>query len=398
MFSSRLDVSFSQNQLTQLLNHKREAGEEILDLTISNPTRVGLSFDSSTILQSISDHKSLDYTPDPQGLEITRQAIVDYYRHLNETVSIDNVFCTSCTSEAYSYLFKLLTDPGDEILVPRPGYPLFEMLAHLESIYPQYYSLEYDTSKGWSIDRDSLINQISSRTKAIVIVNPNNPTGSYVSAEEITFLNELCTDYSLALIADEVFYDYKNSLYTNATSSLCSNVDSLTFVLSGLSKICALPQLKLSWIHISGPKKLRTQARLSLEYIADTFLSVNIPIQYAAPTLLEQRSQIQQQIDTRLENNESFLINRCNEANTLLHVLKRQGGWYAVIALAVAISDETVSCSLLRTHNVLIHPGYFYDFEKDSFLVVSLLTDEEVFKEGIRKLVSFLECHSQSCQ
>jgi len=380
-FSSRLNWNLTPNPLTQLLDAKRAQGIPILDLTESNPTRCGFHYDDAAILSATSSLQSLTYDPSPRGLLKAREAITNYFLLKNKTVDPNSIFLTASTSEAYSFLFKLLGDAGDEILVPQPSYPLFEFLAGLESLSTIHYPLSY--YKGWQINFEVLRESISEKTKAIVIVNPNNPTGNYLKKDELEKLNGLCGERKIALIVDEVFSDYANGEDANRFETVVGNDGALTFALSGLSKVVALPQMKLGWIQVSGERKLVEEATSRLELIADTYLSVATPVQHATPKLLMMGETIQREIRERAEINGKVL------EGLKLNVLKREGGWYAVIEIEQ--DDEKLAYELLERENILAHPGYFYDFRGRNVVVVSLITRKEVFEEGIAKLTKNLQ-------
>ena len=380
-FSSRLNWSLTPNPLTQLLEAKRARWIPILDLTESNPTRCGFHYDAAAIRGATPYSQSLTYAPSPRGLLSAREAITNYYLQKNKTLEPDSLFLTASTSEAYSFLFKLLGDAGDEILVPQPSYPLFEFLAGLESLSAVHYPLSYYNS--WQINFEVLRESISEKTKAIVIVNPNNPTGNYLKKDELAKLNELCGERNIALIVDEVFSDYAHGEDANRVETVVGNEGTLTFALSGLSKVVALPQMKLGWIQVSGERKLVEESAARLELIADTYLSVGTPVQHATPNLLETRGAIQREIRERVEMNGKVL------EGLKLNVLKREGGWYAVIE--VEQDDEKLAYKLLERENVLAHPGYFYDFTGRKVMVVSLITRREVFEEGMTKLTKNLQ-------
>jgi len=408
MFSSRLNWNLTPNPLTQLLEAKRAQGIPILDLTESNPTRCGFHYDDAAILSAMAQPQAMKYEPSPRGLLSAREAIASYYsrkfvipspegaRNLSDsprdsssqktllgitnTCDPNSMFLTASTSEAYSYLFKLLGDAGDEILAPQPSYPLFEFLAGLESLSTIHYPLSYH--KGWQINFEVLRESISEKTKAIVIVNPNNPTGNYLKKDELAELNALCSERKIALIVDEVFADYRNGEDVNRVETVVGNEGALTFALSGLSKVVALPQMKLGWIQVSGERKLVEEATARLELIADTYLSVASTVQHAAPNLLATRESIQKEIGERVEINGKFLEGQ------KLNVLKREGGWYAVIEIEQ--DDERLAYELLERENVLAHPGYFYDFRGRNVIVLSLITRRDVFEEGITRLTKNL--------
>lgn len=385
MFSRRTDWKLAPNKLTETLEQVRNSSAKILDLTISNPTRVGISFNREIILNSLHNPDSLEYDPQPRGLSAAREGVRAYYKSREEDVDVERLVLTTGTSEAYSYVFRLLANPGDEILVPKPGYPLFDLLADLDDVKLVPYSLIYD--HGWLIDFQSLETAITDRTRAIVLVNPNNPTGSYVSANERAHLNALCRTRDLALIVDEVFLDY--SLTSSRHQSFAVNNDGLTFTLSGLSKISALPQMKLAWIALSGPESNLRSALDRLEVIADTFLSVSTPVQLAACELLHQRKTIQPQLLRRVRDNLAELDRQLAFHGSSSRLVV-DGGWYAILRVPAMGSDEDLAIRLLREHRVLAHPGHFYDFPRDGYLVLSLIANEDEFKEGVSRILAFL--------
>jgi len=389
MFSSRLSWSLKSNRLSQTLEAKRAAGVRILDLTESNPTRAAIKYDEPAILHALSKPASLQYEPDLRGLVCAREAIAEYYQSHQHSVSPDSLHLTASTSEGYAFLFKLLADPGQEVLVPRPGYPLFDFLSALDSVRLVHYPLAYYQKHGWQIDMDSLATSISTETVGVIVVNPNNPTGAFVKPHEIEHLNELCIQHDMALIADEVFLDYPGNRSAPGHRSLVSNRHALTFVLSGLSKVAGLPQMKLGWIHVSGPEAQCAEAQERLDFIADTYLSVGAPVQHAAPELLSLRHGVQQQIKQRTGRNEARLRQRLSSVRDC-RVLKREGGWYAVLESQHGFSREDFAVRLLEEKNVLAHPGYFFDFPHDGFLVVSLLTPEATLEEGLARIVQHL--------
>jgi len=368
MFSSRLHWDLETNPLTELLNAKRQSGEPVLDLTESNPTRAGIEYPAGLLEP---DMRAMQYSPDPRGLSAAREAVAAYHK-----VAAEQVLLTTSTSESYGFLFKLLCDPGDEILTPRPSYPLFEFLASLESVHVKQYPLVYN--EGWWLDFEELLRMVTPRTRAILLVNPNNPTGSYLKQHELEQLAALAHSTDMAIISDEVFADYGFGEDEARVSTLAHNNEVLTFTLSGLSKVCALPQMKLGWIVASGPR--HEEALERLELIADTYLSVSTPIQLAAPAMLGSRHYIQQQIRERTRRNLALLEGRH------LHV---EGGWYATIQVPRTRGEEAWVLDLLREKNVQVQPGYFFDFHAEAYLVVSLLTPPEIFAEGIRRILEF---------
>jgi alanine-synthesizing transaminase len=385
MFSHRTDWKLSPNRFTQAQQELRAAGREVLDLTIANPTRAELHYDPETILQALANPEAMDYDPQPKGLRSAREAVAGYYSKQHNDIGPESIVLTTSTSEGYSYVFRLLCNGEDEILVPKPSYPLFEFLADLQDVKLVPYPLLYD--HGWQIDFPSLYKAVNHRTRAVVVVHPNNPTGSYVADKERSVLNQFCREYNLALVADEVFLDYAHDGAARAT--FADNREALTFTLSGLSKISGLPQMKLAWIATSGADEQVSAALARLEVIADTYLSMNAPIQLAAPVLLEQRHSVQPLLLDRVRANLSELDRGLAKQKSCRR-LDVEGGWYAVLRVPVTQSDEDLAIEILRKHSVLVHPGHFYDFPNDGYLIVSLITPLQDFRKGIAKVLELL--------
>jgi aspartate/methionine/tyrosine aminotransferase len=387
MFSQRTDWKLTPNHFTEVQRELSAAGREILDLTVSNPTRAGLPYDVQAILGSLANPRAMDYDPQPLGLPSAREAVAAYYREQKEGYGVvpEGLLLTTSTSEGYSYVLRLLCNPDDEILVPKPSYPLFEFLADLEDVKLVPYPLLYD--HGWQIDFPSLDRAVNSRTRAVVIVHPNNPTGSYVDGAERGELNVFCREHHLALIVDEVFLDYAHDGAPRSTFAL--NQETLTFTLSGLSKISGLPQMKLAWLAVSGPPGPVGTTLARLEIVADTYLSMNAPIQLAASVLLDQRKSLQPLLLDRLRLNLSQLDRELARQKTCrrMHI---EGGWYAVLRVPVTQSDEELAVELLRKGSLLVHPGHFYDFPTDGYLVVSLMTPSQPFHEGIARMLDLV--------
>ena len=382
MFSSRLDWSQPVNPLARLLQEKRASGAEILDLTESNPTAAWLNYPADRIVGALADPRSLSYQPMPSGILPAREAVAAYY---GRRVEPERILLTASTSEAYAFLFKLLADPGDEVLVPRPSYPLFDFLAALDSVQVVQYPLMYHGA--WSIDMDALASKITRRTRAVAVVNPNNPTGSFLKKPELAALLSLCGEHRLAILSDEVFSDYALAADPQRVPSLVNSDDVLVFSLSGLSKLAGLPQLKLGWIVVSGAPQIRQEALHRLELIADTYLSVGTPVQWAAEALLNLRAAIQPQILERVGDNLSFLRSQIGE-NSPWRVREPEGGWYAVIQAPRIHTEEEWALNLLREDGVLVQPGFFFDFDTEAFLITSLLTPSGTFREGIRRILA----------
>lgn len=360
-YSSRISSNFTTNTLSRLTAEKRATGERILDLTESNPTHAGIVYPEG-FLNALANPQGALYEPESFGLIEARETVAREYG-----TTVDRVVLASSTSEAYSWLFKLLCDPGCEVLVPRPSYPLFDYLATLESVKVRHYGLFYD--HGWFIDFHTLERAINERTRAIVLVNPNNPTGHFIRRQELDRLVEIAMRHDLAIISDEVFAGYAINPDSESVQTLRYVSEPCIFTLHGLSKAVGLPQMKLAWMIANCPG----EAMARLEIIADTYLSAGTPVQLALPSLLELRPSIEGQIRARVKANLALLP----------HTLRVEAGWYAVVP--VQDEEETVE-RLLRERNVLVQPGYFYDFERSGYIVISLLTPEPVFREGLAAL------------
>ncbi len=384
MFSHRTNWRRGPNALTRAIEEAHVSGQEILDLTVSNPTEAGIRPDPETVLAALANPEAMHYHPQPRGLLGARQAVCHYYRESHEVFDLDpeRLILTTSTSEAYSYVFRLLANVGDEILVPKPSYPLFEFLADLADVKLVPYPLLYD--HGWQIDFDSLYKAATAQSRAVIVVHPNNPTGSYVSDSETSALKAFCRDYDLALIVDEVFLDYAHDGVPR--DSFVANADALTFTLSGVSKISALPQMKLAWVATSGPKEMVAEAGARLEIIADTYLSLNAPVQLAAPVLLGQRHQIQPILLDRLRENLAELDRQLAGRPSCTRLLV-EGGWYAVLRVPIRGTDEDLAIDLLRKMGVIVHPGHFYDFPTEGHLVLSLIAEPADFREGVARLL-----------
>jgi len=409
MFSSRIPWDLQANPLSKILAEKEKQNlksgdylksgdfsyKPIIYMTESNPTRCGLEYASDAILKAISPPRLLFYEPHPKGLLEARKAISEYYQTIGREVNPHNVILTASTSEAYSFLFKLLGNWGDSVLVPHPSYPLFEYLATLEGIQLVPYQMEYIHPAGWFIDLDNIRTAINSRTKAVIIVNPNNPTGSYIQEGELKELIAICKNHQLVLISDEVFCDYQVDIRKTAIPSLAGQVvhpdkvgeEILTFVLNGFSKMLGLPQLKLGWIVSNGPDELLQQALDRLELIADTFLSVGTQVQLATPDLLLLRDAFQQQVIHRLKDNVQII--EATIRDTPFRLLRCEGGWSAVLEIPRFIPEEEVVSGLLLKENTLVHPGYFFDFPREGYIVFSLLIQSEIMGEGMKRIVRY---------
>ncbi len=461
MFSARTNWLLEQNELAKACAMRKRAGLPILDLTESNPTECGFNYPES-VLAAFQNREMLTYRPDPRGLLSARQAVANYYADQGIAIGPDQVFLTASTSEAYSFIFRLICDTGDHVLAPEPSYPLFDDLARLNDLNLARYPLQYE--EGWKIDCESMASRVSSRTRAILALHPNNPTGSFVAPREREFLLQLCNERRLALIVDEVFLDYcygacsandagagvqpaKKSPASSpnnrghdvlssrrprqarlragaapslklwnvsalrwaqahrrardqlqrargitgpAPQSFAGERGALVFTFNGISKIAALPQMKSSWIVVSGPDEHMRSACARLEMIADTYLPVSTPVALALPELLASRRVLQRQIMSRLAGNLSALGRRLR-AGSPVSRLSAEGGWYAILRVPRIRSDERWAIRLLEEEGVLVHPGHFYDFRREGYLVISLLPPADIFAAGIRKLVRRIE-------
>jgi alanine-synthesizing transaminase len=422
MFADRTRWNLAPNRLSEALARHRAAGQPLVDLTVSNPTECGFTYDEKTILAALRNSEALHYEPAPRGLLSARQAVREYYVERGASVDVDDIVLTTSTSEAYSHVFRLLCNPGDEILIPAPSYPLFDFLADIQDVTLARYPLVYD--HGWQIDFHTLEQATTPRTRAIIVVHPNNPTGHFTKRAEMEKLNAICSERGLAIIADEVFLDFsltnseeyvlgrhserreesafrKNVTATDfsptlatrhsslATSiSFAKNHGALTFTMSGLSKICGLPQMKAAWLVASGPEKPKKEALARLEVIADTYLSMNAPVQLAMPAFLSQRAAFQRQLMARVSRNLAELDRELAQQKVCSR-LEVEGGWYAVLRVPATRSDEDLALSLLDKAGVYVHPGHFYDFPSDGYLVVSLITKECDLSRGLAALVTF---------
>jgi alanine-synthesizing transaminase len=385
MFSARFHWNLEPNRIARALEEKRRLGMRLLDLTESNPTRAGFDYPPE-ILEAFADARILRYDPTPAGLPEAREAVVRYYAARGLVVEPERILLTASTSEAYAYLFKLLANPGDAVLVPRPSYPLFEYLASMESVNVCSYPLVY--CGNWQIDWDELVAALTPRTRAIVTVNPNNPTGSFLKRGELERLASLSSQRHIAILSDEVFSDYAFAPDPERAATVAAVESGLAFALSGLSKIAGLPQMKLGWILLAGAPAERCRARERLEWIADTYLSVGTPVQYAAARLLRAGESVRQRIRQRTRANLELAreLVRGTDAN----LLSLEGGWYATLQVPRVRTEEEWVLGLLDRADTLVQPGYFFDFDSEAYLIVSLLTPPPTFEEGLRRVLEFL--------
>ena len=378
-FSARTGWDIGESRFAAAIRRARASGRPLIDLTVSNPTACGFNYDAEAILAPLRDPRSLVYDPDPRGMRSAREAVAEYYADHGVAVDPDALVLTTSTSEGYGYLFRLLCDAGDDVLVAQPSYPLFDFLADLEDVRLKPYPLFYDF--GWWIDFAELERRIGPRTRAIVVVHPSNPTGHGTKRAERERLEAICERHGLALIVDEVFLDYP--LRFADIEELVSFANGPhpvpTFCLSGLSKIAALPQMKVGWIATFGPEAETRNALGRLEVIADTFLSMNAPVQFALPRWLRERKSIQKQILERISGNFSIA------ESYNLDVLHLEAGWSAILRLR---QFDYAADSLLEMVNVIVHPGSFYGIGERGRVVVSLIVPPEQFSAGMKKISS----------
>jgi len=385
MFSKRLPPNPAANALSVRLAALQTSGESWIDLTESNPTRVGLEYPDG-LLASLGDPRALVYEPQPFGLPVAREAIAGDQLRRGARIDPSQVVLTASTSEAYAWVFKLLCDAGDNVLVPRPSYPLFEHLTRLEAIEAVPYDLEYHGR--WQIHVDPLASRVTSATRAVLLVTPNNPTGSYVTRSEFDALSAFCVGRGLALIADEVFADFRLDAPPDAVTDLATAAGPLAITLGGLSKTTGLPQLKLGWMIVGGEPRVRDEALRALELIADSYLSVSTPVQLAAPALLARGSAIRDGIIGRVRANLATLRDIAGRFHAV-DVLAAEGGWYAVIRVPAIRTEEELVLQLLDRERVLVHPGYFFDFPHEAFVIVSLLPLPPVFADAAARMLHF---------
>jgi len=380
-WSARTQWDLVETPWARHLARLRAEGMQLWDLTVSNPTHCGFAYHAASLLAPLNNPAALHYEPDPRGLRSAREAVTLYYRDHGATVDPEQILLTTSTSEAYSFLFRLLCDPGDEVLIGQPGYPLFDFLARLDDVRLIPYELFYD--HGWHLDLEALRRSVTPRSRAVVIVHPNNPTGHFTQQPDRAALEALCREHGLALIVDEVFLDY--ALPGHAGESFTAGSHPVpAFVLSGLSKVAALPQMKAAWIACFA----QAEALQRLEVISDTFLSMSAPIQCALPAWLAGRAAPQQQIRQRLQANLATL-DAILGRQILVTRLEVEAGWYAVLRVPGLQPEEQTTLELLLHRGVVVHPGGFYGFSGQGWLVVSLLPPELDFRKGIEAIVEY---------
>jgi aspartate/methionine/tyrosine aminotransferase len=385
MFSRRVPSSLEANALSRALQAARSGGRPLIDLTVTNPTAVGFTYPDN-LLSGFSSTAALGYEPSPFGLRPAREAVARDYARRGVELPADRVILTSSTSEAYSLLFKLLCDPsGDDVLTPAPSYPLFEHLAGLDGVAHVPYPLEYHGR--WVMDPERVQSAWTSRTRAVLAVSPNNPTGSCLSLEELDALSGICASREAALVIDEVFADYPLAAALEPPGFGVSEPPSLTFRLGGLSKSAGLPQVKLGWMAVQGPAAVVADALHRLEFICDAYLSVSTPVQVAAPSLIGRGGAIRAQIAARVRSNYD-LVKKLVAGHPSIEVLRADGGWSAVIRVPSRMPEEEIVLTLLERDGVIVHPGFFFDFAHEAFLVVSLLPPPDAFGQGVERLLA----------
>jgi alanine-synthesizing transaminase len=387
MFSHRTSWHRHSNKLNEMLEQRMKNALPVYDLTVSNPTVLGFPYPDEDILAALKNPRVLHYQPDPRGILSARQTVCDYYAKKNISVDPSSIFLTASTSESYSLLLKLLCNANETILVPSPSYPLFEYLAQINDVGLQNYFLRYDGR--WHIDIDSLRASLRPSTRAIILINPHNPTGAFLQTTEYAQILQIAAEHDCSLIVDEVFIDYKFDSNTFSQTT-ATTPDVLTFTLNGISKYAGLPQMKLGWIVISGPANMTREAISRLEILNDTFLSVNTPVQVALPEILDAGKDVSLSILNRVRGNYTILKNLFQEGSpcSLLHC---DGGWSAILQLPRTKSDEVWALELLDIKGVYVYPGYFFDMTGEAMIVVSLLQREEVFQHAVRDILAHVD-------
>lgn len=386
MFSSRTEWPVNANRLALLLMERRKQGRPVLDLTVSNPTEVGFEYPSQEILAALAKPEVLSYRPHPLGALHARKAIAAYYRTKGTQLRADRIVLTASTSEAYGWLFMLLCEAGENVLVPIPSYPLFEHLARLHDVELRPYHLRYDGA--WHIDFDSVNRALTERTRACIVVTPHNPTGVFLKRTELERLNAVAGERGFALIVDEVFGDYAFGEDGERVVTTATNEAVLTFTLNGISKSCGLPQMKVGWIVVGGPSAVCDEALQRLEMIADTFLSVSTQVQEALADFLRIGERIRAQILRRVKENYMHLRDKLG--GSAVSVLRAEGGWYAVLRVPRTVSDEEWALRLLADAGVYVFPGFFFDFRDSGSLIVSLLTKRDDLARGVEAILALV--------
>lgn len=384
-WSSRLPWEHPTNRLTQTVEERKARGLPMIDLTATNPTRVGIPYPKEELVELLRRGAATEYEPHPRGSLAAREALAAALSTPGDSVSPDDLVLTASTSESYSYLFKLFGNPGDEVLTPAPSYPLLDSLAALEGLELSHVHLP--PGRRFALDAERVELALTPRTRLLAVVHPGNPTGAFLSAAEQNALIFLCASRGLPLISDEVFADYPIEEGPRAGSTAAAPGEALSFSLGGLSKSAGLPSWKLGWIRVGGPESLRRRAIAALELVADSYLSVGTPVQSALPGVLELAPRIRSAILDRIRGNLALLreaLKGCSE----IELLEPAGGWSAVLRFCRPQSDEELAVEMLDRAGVLVHPGYFFDFATDDFLVLSLLPEPVRFEEAVRRLAA----------
>jgi len=389
MFSRRVPASLDPTPLAVAVHQLRAAGTPFIDLTESNPTRVGLRYPDA-LLDALRDPRGYAYDPQPLGLLEARQAIAEEYARRGVGIDPSRVMLAASTSECYSFLFKLLCAPGDAVLVPQPSYPLFAYLTELDGIDGRPYHLARDA--GWSFDVAAVADAIDDRTRAVLLVAPNNPTGTRIHRAALAELGAVCAARGIAVIGDEVFADYLLELDrgSDLAASVLDQSDALTFSLGGLSKSVGLPQLKLGWLAVNGPRHIVDDALARLEIVGDAYLSVSSPVQLATRSLLRKGASVRAQIADRVLLNYRVLVEMV-ATYPACRVPPVAGGWSAVVQAPAVMPDDLRALEILRDQGVLVHPGHLFDFERDGYFVVSLLPPSDDFRAGIGRVLGTLD-------
>jgi alanine-synthesizing transaminase len=383
MLSSRLPANLATNAVSRAVAARRAAGLDLIDLTESNPTAVGFAYPPD-LLAPLANPAALRYEPQPLGLSSAREAVAREFLRHHRVVDPSRVVLTASTSEAYGLLFKLFCNPGDEVLVPEPSYPLFEHLTRLDAVRSVPYRLEYHGT--WRIDVGSVERALTARTRALLVVSPNNPTGSFLHRDDLQALVELCRAHDLPLVGDEVFFDYPLDDAPQAVSVLDQD-EVVACALGGLSKSCGLPQVKVGWIAWCGPAARVAEVLAAYEIVADSYLSVSTPAQVAAAALLERSGSVRAQIQSRVRRNLQALRDQCG-GWPAASVLRAEGGWSAVVQVPAIRPEEELVVTLAADDGVLVHPGYFFDFSREAFLVLSLIVEPARFDEGVSRVLA----------
>jgi alanine-synthesizing transaminase len=377
--SSRLPWEHPLNRLTRAVEERSARGLSTIDLTETNPTRGGLPYPEEELAELLRRGATTEYAPHPRGIPEAREALAAHLSRPGDPVSPEDLVLTASTSESYSFLFKLFGDPGDEVLTAAPSYPLLDSLAALDGLVLRHF--HRGPRRNFAIDPETVEFALSERTRLLALVHPGNPTGNFLTVPEQEAVAALCASRGIPLILDEVFADYP--LATGPAAGATG--EALSFSLGGLSKSAGLPSWKLGWIRVGGPPDLRRRIVSALELVADSYLSVATPVQRALPGVLELAPRIRAAILERVRSNLSVL-----RTVPKAELFEPEGGWSAVIRFSRPVSDEELALELLERAGVLVHPGYFFDFTTDDFLVLSLLPEPGPFAEGVRRLAGFL--------